>query len=244
MSQVPDQPAPKPEIPADQQGMFSINNENLSIWNTFYMTDAQFARQADKGSYKFTTVDATYQKWRGTALWGPYGQRWGLRDMKVEYIKEPDGRISEAILHATFYYPGQDGQEASFEIINDWPWRRAAETLKKLHTNTLIKALHYLGFSADVWFGRFEDDPYRQEQTGLAVSAKSDDMIEKVRHAPADKLEEWYKTASEKRGVNRFYFGKLKEAYDARTLEINADVFGSSDDAELGATDAEQDDRY
>jgi hypothetical protein len=233
VTELPDD-VPQPSIPEDQKELFGPDNTNLALWNRFFLTDGNYVRKADKGSYKFHTVDASYNRWRATALWGPYGRRWGLRDMKVDYIKAPDGRIEEAILHATFYYPGTDGKETAFEVINDWPYRRAGETLKKLWTNTVTKALSYLGVSGDIWFGRFEDDPYLEQQTGSPVAMKGDDMIAKVRKAPADKLEKWYEEASQKRGVNRFYYGKLKEAYDARRLEIEANAtFGGSEDDQM-----------
>jgi len=65
-------------------------------------------------------------------------------------------------LKAEFFYP-VDGKEVSFEVLNDDKFRSGDDTLKKLVTNTRSKALSWLGFSADVFLGKFDDTSYVKE---------------------------------------------------------------------------------
>ena len=216
-----------------QQALLVRDNPNNELWFTFYDTDQQMVKEADKGSYKFHTVDATYTRYRATALWGPYGDKWGLKDIQYEFTKEADGRLAEMVMLATFYYPGPNGQRVEFPIINDWPWRRAAETAKKLQTNTLNKALSYLGFSADIWDGKFEDDPYLEYQTGgLGVKAqKAEDVIGALSTAADLETLERYWSAAQQRGLNRHNYGRAKTAYQQRKTTLEAgDLFGGSDE--------------
>lgn len=223
-----------------QQMLLVRDNENLDLWFTYYDTDPNMAQQADKGSYKFTTVDATYQRFRITALWGPYGGKWGLRNLEWSFSKEADGRIAEMILQADFFYPSKEGKEVSFPILNDWPWRRAGETAKKLQTNTITKALSYLGVSCDLWDGKFEDDPYREFQNGgpMANIEKADDIISKLQNAPADKLEAWWE-AAKKRGLNKHNFMKAQAAYRACRLKHDAAFMFGGDESDVQETDGD-----
>lgn len=213
--------------------MLVRDNPNLELWFTFYDTEPTMVRNADKGSYKFSTVDATYSRYRLTALWGPYGEKWGLRIKNYEFTKEADGRLAEMVIFAEFFYPGRDGKQVTFPIINDWPWRRAGETAKKLQTNTITKALSYLGISADLWDGKFEDDPYQEYQTGgvAAKAMKADEICDHLRTAPDLETLERYWEAAQKRGLNRHNFGNAQAAYKQHktTLESH-DLFGGSDD--------------
>jgi hypothetical protein len=84
-------------------------------------------------------------------------------DYRLEEINEKDAegryKASIVILKATFFYP-VDGKEASFDVLNDDKFRAGDDTLKKLITNTRSKALSWLGFSADVFLGKFDDTAY------------------------------------------------------------------------------------
>jgi hypothetical protein len=138
---------------------------NLKLWKSVEKTPPDMTKLVSFGKRKYTTIDPQWQLRVATALWGPYGHRWGMRNMdyKLEEIneKDADGRYkaSIVILKATFFYP-VDGKEASFDVLNDDKFRAGDDTLKKLITNTRSKALSWLGFSADVFLGKFDDTGY------------------------------------------------------------------------------------
>jgi hypothetical protein len=139
--------------------------ENLKLWKSVEKTPPDMTKEVKFGARRYTTIDPQWQLRVATALWGPYGHRWGMRDMdyRLEEINEKDAegryKASIVILKATFFYP-VDGKEASFDILNDDKFRAGDDTLKKLITNTRSKALSWLGFSADVFLGKFDDAGY------------------------------------------------------------------------------------
>ena len=139
--------------------------ENLKLWKSVEKTPPDMTKLVAFGKRKYTTIDPQWQLRVATALWGPYGHRWGMRNLDCKMVEtqatDAQGRYVESvvILKADFFYP-LDGEEVSFEILNDDKFRSGDDTLKKLVTNTRSKALSWLGFSADVFLGKFDDAGY------------------------------------------------------------------------------------
>lgn len=139
--------------------------QNLKLWKSVEKTPPDMTKLVAFGKRKYTTIDPQWQLRVATALWGPYGHRWGMRKLDVNVVESHDGdgesrfMRSNVFLKAEFFYP-VDGKEASFEIWNDDNFRSGDDTLKKLITNTRSKALSWLGFSADVFLGKFDDTSY------------------------------------------------------------------------------------
>lgn len=139
--------------------------ENLKLWKSVEKTHPDMTKEVGYGKRKYTTIDPQWQLRVATALWGPYGKAWGLRKLECNTVETHDGDdkgrfvVSSVFLKAEFFYP-VDGKEVSFEIWNDDRFRAGDVTLKKLVTNTRSKALSWLGFSADVFLGKFDDNDY------------------------------------------------------------------------------------
>lgn len=224
-----------PDIPDDQRELFGPGNTNLKLWREFEETDGQFTKPVKIGARKFTAIDPTYQKWRATAAWGPYGQRWGLRIKEVRYVNKPDGEPAEAMMLASFYYPDPEdiGKTLQFDIVNEWPWRRGGDTLKCLHTNTIMKALHYLGFSADVWFGRFDDTPFDRASATEEMAGNVATIVDAMKTAKdAEQLERRWEAAKQRK-LNDYNHRKVKEAYEKKKFELQArEAFGGTDDTD------------
>ena len=139
--------------------------ENLKLWKSVEKTPPDMTKLVSFGKRKYTTIDPQWQLRVATALWGPYGHRWGMRNLDCKMVdvhaSDTQGHYLESsvFLKADFFYP-VDGEEVSFEIWNDDKFRSGDDTLKKLITNTRSKALSWLGFSADVFLGKFDDTAY------------------------------------------------------------------------------------
>lgn len=139
--------------------------ENLKLWKSVEKTPPDMTKLVAFGKRKYTTIDPQWQLRVATALWGPYGHRWGMKNLDCKMVETHEGDaqgryvVSVVLLKADFFYP-VDGKEASFEILNDDKFRAGDDTLKKLITNTRSKALSWLGFSADVFLGKFDDTAY------------------------------------------------------------------------------------
>ena len=139
--------------------------QNLKLWKSVEKTPPDMTKLVAFGKRKYTTIDPQWQLRVATALWGPYGHRWGMRNLDCKVVETHDGDekgrflVSNVFLKAEFFYP-VDGKEASFQVVNDDRFRAGDDTTKKLITNTRSKALSWLGFSADVFLGKFDDTAY------------------------------------------------------------------------------------
>lgn len=146
--------------------------ENLKLWKSVEKTPPDMTKEVKFGKRHYTTIDPQWQLRVATALWGPYGHRWGMRELEYRIVETQEFDINLVqkgssgqylatgiVLKAEFFYP-VDNKEVSFEILNDDKFRLGDDTLKKLVTNTRSKALSWLGFSADVFLGKFDDTAY------------------------------------------------------------------------------------
>jgi len=131
--------------------------DNLALWNSVETTDPAMTKHVDQRG-GFTAICAQYQIKNATALWGPYGTAWGVYECQYEYLRDKAGDIVEVALLATFHYPC-----GSFPIGADCAFRVGNDTRKKLLTDATTKALSKLGFNADVFMGKFDDNKYVAE---------------------------------------------------------------------------------
>ena len=187
---------------AGQQTFGGVQNpesavrQNMQLWDKVKTTSTGFTKQASNGRFTFTTVDPQYQLQEATKVWGPYGQAWGLFDLRFTTFEtsEKDGSngyiaSTTMMLEATFRYPG--GQ---FPIAVDMKFRPGQDIMKKLTTSARSKALSFLGFSADVFLGKFDDAAYvndlkirEGEQNAFETKALSSIRTAKT-HADLDKM--------------------------------------------------------
>jgi len=135
--------------------------DNMYLWEQVKETDPRHTTEVNmRGG--FTSIGAQYQLRQATKIWGTYGDRWGVEDVKYEYM-ESDGTVVEVIITAQFFYPNTDDQKVSFYISSDMAYSIDNDTRKKLMTDITTKALSKLGFGADVFMGLFDDNKYVSE---------------------------------------------------------------------------------
>ena len=156
-------------------------NKNLSIWKQVEVTPKGWRKQAWVGGRKLIAVNPQKQLKKATELFGPYGYQWGLKDIDHNVIDLEENK-KLIITKAKFFYPiSVDGV---FETITDFEISNSIilaymtkgdkkknkepyyvvddEAFKKVETNTISKALSKLGFSSDVFEGRFETAGYEK----------------------------------------------------------------------------------
>lgn len=169
------------EMSDDQRGNLPRDKYlNMEIWLGEKKTPKEHTKKVTFGR-KFTSVCPQYQLQCGTARFGPYGKTWGLRDISWQIVEqtlndvqmdyyrramEDAKTIKDAekvnrkmlptlVFSATFFYPGGE-----FPIVVDGPFERDDESYKKLMTGARSKAMSYLGFSADIYLGQYDDVQY------------------------------------------------------------------------------------
>lgn len=151
---------------------------NMKLWNAVCETDpAHTRRVSQRGG--FTAIDAQSQLMEATQQWGPYGTGWGVKDCKYENVFI-DSALIEVTLDAVFYYPCGE-----FEIGSDMAYRPGNDTRKKLLTDVTTKALSKLGFNADIFLGKYDDNKYVDEmktkyQKEAVIHPDAEDVCEEI----------------------------------------------------------------
>ena len=160
--------------------------ENLKLWNSVCVTDPQYTNDVQIGSHKYTAVDAYYRFKKATEVFGSFGQGWWIGTEKFDYesVKglciytadlcyKADAKQGIIPIHSAI--PTHEKKKVyknrvetgEYEIIPD------DDFIKKVVTDALTKGLSMLGFSADVFLGKFEDSKYvaavKQEMAELPV---------------------------------------------------------------------------
>ena len=143
----------------------TTKEENLKLWRSVCVTNPEWIKTANLGGRKISAINPQKQLKQASEIWGSYGSVWGLKDCRRQIfdLEESNKLI---IFEAVFFYPS-----GSFEISNSVKLCYMSkggkyiiddEAFKKVETNTLSKALSKLGFSSDVYEGRFDSSGYEK----------------------------------------------------------------------------------
>jgi hypothetical protein len=144
---------------------------NMAIWDQVETTDPDMTERVNFGAFRFTTIDAMYQIRRVTEVFGPCGVGWGIRNSRFEMLTidpaDPHYNLLQFTAQLWYRHGGQDGCldiAADIELFEHTKngWKRVSDPMKKVRTDALTKGLSWLGFSADVFMGRFDDAKYVQ----------------------------------------------------------------------------------
>lgn len=160
-------------------------SENMKLWNAVSETDPAHTKQANVKGNRITSINPQHQIKMATIEWGSYGKTWGFKEIKLGYELMDFGLVT---FYGLFYYP--DGE---FPIINTIGiYKDNAKTkldddfAKKVETDALTKALSKLGFSADIFMGKYDDSRYVSEVTEKFAAKKAlenpavSEILEKV----------------------------------------------------------------
>ena len=145
---------------AELKSKLSDLENNLKLWSAVEVTDPAVTRHVNQRG-GFTAICAQHQLKTATGLWGPYGDKWGVRKCVWGSVSN-NGEVLEITLDAEFFYPAGD-HEASFPLAADIAYRAGNDSRKKLLTDLTTKALSKLGFNADVFMGKYDDNKYVEE---------------------------------------------------------------------------------
>lgn len=138
---------------------------NMELWDQVCQTNPDNTKKVDFGR-RFTAIDAYSQIQTATTLWGPIGYKWGVKDESFTMLD------NNLILYtATLFYP-IDNTTYNLPIHSSITYRSInkngkeiidSDCSKKVSTDALTKGLSKLGFNADVFLGKFDDNKYIKE---------------------------------------------------------------------------------
>lgn len=132
-------------------------NDNMELWNKVCETNPAITKHVNQRG-GFDSPCAQTQIKRATELWGPYGEKWGCKDLAWGIIDDGNGEPIGMTLDLKFFSP-----VCNFEISTDMLYKPNDDCRKKLLTDVTTKALSKIGFNSDIFEGKFDDNKYVQE---------------------------------------------------------------------------------
>lgn len=144
-----------------------MSEDNIKLWKSVENTNPVYMHEV-KYPFKHISIDAQYQIMTATLLWGSYGSTWGVKNETFQAIQLSTSNVCSVIYSAVLFYPGGEfginsdiyiyvKAKDSFKANNDYA--------KKVSTDAMTKGLSKLGFSADVFMGKFDGGKYEGIET-------------------------------------------------------------------------------
>lgn len=151
-----------------------MEQNNLDLWRKVSETDPNHTKEVTYGR-KFTTINAQYQLMKATEQFGPYGLGFGIKSIEYHMVPTVHDQVM-LIGNAVFFAQLNSTDRTEFpvsssiffvELINKTVSNVKVKELvaddeayKKIETDITTKALSKLGFNADVFLGRYDDNKY------------------------------------------------------------------------------------
>lgn len=159
-----------------------MTDSTLDLWNAVCKTDPKFTKKFQgKGGFTGTAICAQWQRYKATELWGPFGAEWNVRDESYDFVTISDDKREALLVYTgTLNYPG--GSIGLKSEIDVWTysrkgsyWSKNNDIHKKVSTDALTKGLSTLGFSADVFMGKFDDNKYIEKRREEVMEDRAKD---------------------------------------------------------------------
>jgi hypothetical protein len=162
-----------------------VNPLNLALWNAVRTPDPTHTKQFSRGGgFSGTSTNSTYLAQLATSVFGPIGIGWGIEIEDEKYVdgapilSQSGATICREVIHMVrvrLWYKSTtekqgDGKPVVGQVIqygqttfvgkNKYGPFTDEEAPKKSLTDAMSKCLSLLGFAADVFLGRFDDNKY------------------------------------------------------------------------------------
>ena len=162
-------------------------DKNLEIWSQVDKTDPSITEKASIGSFKFTNIDGYSMIKNATELFGPIGTGWKV-DAEYTTVETPEGCVCACDTTLSYRIADELHQTPTVRTFAEIAGVRASgktfvdeEAAKKALTDGIKKSLSYLGFNADIFLGKFDDDRYvaqrKKEEKHKMSQASQGDVV-------------------------------------------------------------------
>lgn len=177
-------------------------NDNMYIWEQVSKTDPDHTKRVEQRG-GFTAIDAMYQIQSATQIFGPAGDGWGWEFSDPMFPGNNTVVIKCKLWHKGGVQPIEQYGQKSLNVFNKKLGKEVPDedAFKKAATDALTKCLSYLGFNADVFLGRFDDNKYveqvREEFKEAKEDPKARDIFERLSNKmleinDADEFKQWW----------------------------------------------------
>jgi hypothetical protein len=201
-----------------------MSKENLKLWESVEKTDPKHTKKARIGQMQITAIAPQYQRKNATAVFGPYGIGWGVKDEAWSYL-DFDNKTKIGTYQATMWYEYR-GQHGEFPITSNVKVAYVTkngegylmvddEYAKKAQTDAITKGLSTLGFNADVFMGRYDDNKYVSQMAAEFAIKPADVLTDVSEAATVEALTALWKTLTkdmqERADVKRAFASKKEQ---------------------------------
>ncbi|MGM0858622.1 MAG: Rad52/Rad22 family DNA repair protein [Pseudomonadota bacterium] len=176
--------------------------DHLALWQLVDKTPTTAIKAAKVDGQQITSLDAMHVIELATKTFGPMGIGWGYRIEDERYDQGApihDTKSGNLLGHETthtvrlvlwYKWQGETGEVTQFGHTravyrtNQGYWKTDGEAPKKSVTDAIKKCLSLLGFAADVYYGKFDNQDYAAAQnaaTRIAVAEDQEAEIERQR---------------------------------------------------------------
>lgn len=139
--------------------------DNMRVWSAGEVTDPSYTKQVNQRG-GFTAVDPLYNIKRATEVFGPLGHGWRFR-VVAEGVEQVGDGVHWLRIEISTKDPKSGEWGEPFESYGAtmlmYGNRPDEDARKKSLTDAIAKGLSMLGFSSDVYMGKFRDNKYAQE---------------------------------------------------------------------------------
>jgi hypothetical protein len=193
----------------------------MELWDRVSKTNPKNTKRVKLGR-EFTAIDPHSQIMEATRMFGPAGDKWGWEVLRVEYLPTDEVAVLIRLKHGDpeleGYHVEQWGQCGLF--IDRGKTRPDEDCMKKATTDGITKCLSYLGFNADVFLGKFDDNKYVEKMAAEfdakdKAEARETDPTLKNAKIKADQIIKNLETADSAEAVNR-----IADSARATVIEI------------------------
>ena len=197
--------------------------DNMKLWESVETTDPNFTKKVNQRG-GFTAISAQYQLMTATETFGPFGTGWGVKDERIE--KWEDAGL--AVYTGTLWYipaefkkviPVIKEEPSEFPIHSSIKYhsngRVDDDFMKKVATDALTKGLSKLGFNADVFMGKFDDNKYVNKLTNMNGTWKKtvSDASEKLNKEDKESIMNFLKDGSINSNNYKKALTRIEELY-------------------------------
>ena len=149
---------------------------NLDLWDSVERTNPDHTTDVTFGR-KITAIDPYRQIKNATEKFGPVGVGWGWSVAQVEHLPTNELGVLIKMWHTDNSNTFEQWGQASLYIDNAEK-KKDTDCLKKATTDGITKCLSLIGFNADVFLKKFNDNKYVQEMiTHFAPKDEESELI-------------------------------------------------------------------
>lgn len=167
-------------------------NPNLQLWSAVEKTDPAYTKPITGKAYKGTSPSPHWIKLKLTEQFGPAGYGWGVRVLDQQFITLGDTMMHYVTIELWYVIEGKrcsieecggtqlGGKRKSGDAFMD------EDAPKKSVTDALVKAASAIGFCADIFLGRWDDNKYVEARTQEEAQATAAQRQQQMAQAKAE----------------------------------------------------------